>query len=666
MQSIHYEIDHVWVCNFVLPLYFTAGNEAGSRNDFLGTELDSFGVGGGGYIGFYDPELGSDDFKFGPELPAARNRLGLRLRTGRSRRTVRHAEHDPIQAFRTLARTGTHDPGPWFEGFAIDVTTTRADPYDTLVGAATAVLGEQWERDWDALMPTRGSQPKEVQEYELVPRRGHTLGTEEAWDLTYALRTQRGVAAADPDFVFFVANPEALEDDVPAPLLGSFGSTPDSDTDPHEWAIRLTRTHLAWRVARGTGVTVAHTDTGCMPHSELPRGEGGGQASRDLDRDFVDDDFDAQTELRNDNPLPGGPNHGTATGSVIVSARGSDPDAHGVSGVAPDANLVPIRVGNSVVHFSMRRARQAVEYAIMHDLPVVSMSLGGPFPNRRFRRVLQEARRQGILVIAAGGNAIPFRAVVWPARYAEVIAVAACNVRREPWSKSSRGAAIDITAPGEGVWRARVTRAGADVKRSDGTSYATAMTAGAAALWLSRHGVESLRQRYPGRLTDAFRVLLRETAQPEPTLPSADFGGGILDADALLNAPLPTPARERAARPSEVDDSSMGALHALFPDLSSSELEAGLSELLGQPLPRARRAMDDVGEELIFRLATGPRLAHRFAARMRRAAGLRRGRQREAARRAAWTYRDVRVDLVTGASERLRRALDAADTGSTQ
>jgi hypothetical protein len=61
VQNESYTIDHVRVSNFVLPLYFTRGNERGGRNDFLGTTtkdgntLRSFSVNPGGYVGFFDP-----------------------------------------------------------------------------------------------------------------------------------------------------------------------------------------------------------------------------------------------------------------------------------------------------------------------------------------------------------------------------------------------------------------------------------------------------------------------------------------------------------------------------------------------------------------------------------------------------------------------------------
>lgn len=58
VQAQSYVIDGVTVSDFVLPHYFTRDEEAGLRNDFCATDLKSFGVSSGGYIGFFDPEKG--------------------------------------------------------------------------------------------------------------------------------------------------------------------------------------------------------------------------------------------------------------------------------------------------------------------------------------------------------------------------------------------------------------------------------------------------------------------------------------------------------------------------------------------------------------------------------------------------------------------------------
>jgi hypothetical protein len=58
VQAQSYAIDGVNVSDFVLPNYFTPGEEEGVRNNFCGTRLKSFGVTSGGYIGYFDPAKG--------------------------------------------------------------------------------------------------------------------------------------------------------------------------------------------------------------------------------------------------------------------------------------------------------------------------------------------------------------------------------------------------------------------------------------------------------------------------------------------------------------------------------------------------------------------------------------------------------------------------------
>lgn len=94
VQDENYEIDGVKVSNFVLPLYFTADAELGSRNDFLGRKhdgktLESFGINPGGYIGFYDPK----SRKTGEHSSDRRatQRLKIKRRAKRARRSVRYS-----------------------------------------------------------------------------------------------------------------------------------------------------------------------------------------------------------------------------------------------------------------------------------------------------------------------------------------------------------------------------------------------------------------------------------------------------------------------------------------------------------------------------------------------------------------------------------------------
>ena len=105
VQDESYVIDGIDVSNFVLPLYFTASAEHGGRNDFLGTRaqgrtLRSFSVNPGGYIGYFDPKTGKDEYyeMRGDTTAAHRLAVKRRLRTGRGMLRKRRAK---IQMGRT-------------------------------------------------------------------------------------------------------------------------------------------------------------------------------------------------------------------------------------------------------------------------------------------------------------------------------------------------------------------------------------------------------------------------------------------------------------------------------------------------------------------------------------------------------------------------------------
>jgi hypothetical protein len=221
---------------------------------------------------------------------------------------------------------------------------------------------------------------------------------------------------------------------------------------------------------------------------------------------------------------------------VIVSRP-----AGSISGTAPAANLVPIRAIRSVVVVQDGDVAKAVNHARMSGCHVISMSLGGVGFSGALRAAIDAAIADGILVLAAAGNQVGF--VVSPANYSEVVAVAATNIKDKPWDGSSHGSKVDVAAPGESVHCARAKKgpAGAEysVGRSSGTSFSVAQTAGVAALWLAHHGRAALVAKYGKQnLQAVFAHLLRTTAR-KPSGWDTDYGDGIVDAEALLKAPLP-------------------------------------------------------------------------------------------------------------------------------
>jgi hypothetical protein len=99
VQSETYEIDGVKVSNFVLPLYFTGGDEFDGRNDFLGTirpdksTLKSFGVNPGGYVGFFDPETQNYDTYSRGADSKSKKRMQIKSKVKGTRRAIRYQRH---------------------------------------------------------------------------------------------------------------------------------------------------------------------------------------------------------------------------------------------------------------------------------------------------------------------------------------------------------------------------------------------------------------------------------------------------------------------------------------------------------------------------------------------------------------------------------------------
>ena len=260
-----------------------------------------------------------------------------------------------------------------------------------------------------------------------------------------------------------------VEPDVPSTAFGLEPGTilpsqpiPESAGDsehrscsaPKAWALDAVRARDAWRLVpvaphgrnRGQGIRIGHIDTGYSDHPELER------AALDLESDYdlIDGDDNARDPLRRAFfAVLDSPGHGTSTGSVIAGREQGQ-----ISGVAPGATLVPFRAIKSVVQVLDGDVARAVNLARERNCDIISMSLGG----RGFiglQDAIRAALADGMIVMAAAGNKVSF--VVAPASYPECLAVAATNCVSEPWPDSSRGALVDISAPGRACGRRRST-----------------------------------------------------------------------------------------------------------------------------------------------------------------------------------------------------------------
>jgi serine protease len=370
-----------------------------------------------------------------------------------------------------------------------------------------------------------------------------------------------------------------------------------------------------------------HPDTGYRRHPEIAA-----NLLIGLGRDLFRNDDDPEDELQKTFAWQNG-GHGTGTASVIVSPRGAadgNPQ-NAVSGTAPHAKLVPFRVSDSVVVLDTLNLARAIELATDRGVHVISISMGGLGSDRLHDAVVYATSR-GVIVLAAAGNCVQF--VVFPAAYDEVVAVAACDAERGPWKGSSRGRAVDIIAPGDRVWHATANHDDSlnNVSQGSGTSYAVATVAGIAALWLAKHGRNTIISACGGkeRIASTFSQLLRDTATPVPDWPAGQFGGGLVNADALLSAQLPNGRTVPTLVPTATQHAPLGrgglttfghlfegtvrSVAPLFAAAagSPSPLDGRLAELLGTTADKVPSDLGQVGQELAFYLATNPELYRRF------------------------------------------------------
>ncbi len=370
-----------------------------------------------------------------------------------------------------------------------------------------------------------------------------------------------GLVSATPDigstFVIAPDDPDRVER--AADLFLGFTCWVSERALAKDWSVKAMNIPPLWaRGIDGSGITVAQPDSGVATHSEL---DGVLDLSRALN--VLNGTTDPTDPLSSD---MGNPGHGTATASVVASRSSGS-----VLGSAPGAKVVPIRCLNSVVlGIDPTPVAKAILHAVRINADVISMSLGGGLYSRSMAAAMEKAAEAGIIIIAAAGNCVQ-PIVVYPARDRNAIALGGSNHQDKPWKGSSRGRAVVVSAPAENVLVARRTPddGGQEVvKPSQGTSFAVALTAGVAAMWL-QHKTRAHVAQHAARLgtttNTLFKTVLKLTARQPSGWPSS-LGAGIVDAEKVIDfdlASIQSIGTPEAAQP-VTDDALVAALDRSF------------------------------------------------------------------------------------------------------
>ncbi len=255
---------------------------------------------------------------------------------------------------------------------------------------------------------------------------------------------------------------------------------------------------------KGSGVKVAVIDTGIdYTHPDLAANYHGGY-------DFVNVDTDPMDDF----------GHGTHVAGTIAAAD----DGTGFIGVAPDASIYALKALDSNGCGWASDINAAIDWAIVNEMDIVSMSLGGSTDFVSMRKLCQEANDEGIVLVAASGNGYGC-SVSYPAAYGTVIAVSATSVIDNCASFSNIGEEVELSAPGVNI---RSTAPGGGYDSKSGTSMAAPHVSGLAALLLSADNTLD---------TLEVRIILSSTSTDLGDKgKDVYFGNGLINASAALQA----------------------------------------------------------------------------------------------------------------------------------
>ncbi|GIF97374.1 S8 family serine peptidase [Catellatospora citrea] len=290
-----------------------------------------------------------------------------------------------------------------------------------------------------------------------------------------------------------------------------------------QWYLPFLRVAEAHAISQGEGVTVAVIDSGVEgKHPDLT-----GNVLKGFDT-IVGGDGDGWGDDEG---------HGSSMAGLIAGHGHGAGNKDGVLGMAPKAKVLPIRISTAKGHGGGDAIAIGIDEAVKRGVKIISISESAPSADSSVLiKAVERAHAAGVLVLAAAGNQPKDFYVAAPGRYPGAVAVGAVDQQGTVAPVSVRGDEVQLVAPGVDITStSRInTATNTQYRRSSGTSPATAITAGLAALVWSK---------YPQLTADEVLERMTRTAVDKgPAGRDRDYGFGLIDPVAALTAPAAAPS----------------------------------------------------------------------------------------------------------------------------
>lgn len=316
-------------------------------------------------------------------------------------------------------------------------------------------------------------------------------------------------------------------------------------------------------------IKIAVIDTGYHEgHPALPKGFDTPQGIS-----FIEGEENKPAIDRNSGTIAEQNGHGTATMSILagkkVDIQVSDQSYIGEFGAIPFAEIIPIRICETVALIRTGAFVEAVEHAIGQGCEVISMSMAG-VPTKAWASVVNKAYENGVVLVTAAGNSwyrgvasVSPKRILYPARWDRVIAATGVSYNQKPYvmkaqlkekggssedmqgnygPESAMKTAIAAYTPNT-TWATLNDKNNPFRLNGGGTSSATPQIAAAAALWIVRYRkeIDALLKDKPTekwKKVEMVKNALFSTADDSYSESEKYFGQGTLKSfDALSVAP---------------------------------------------------------------------------------------------------------------------------------
>ena len=269
-----------------------------------------------------------------------------------------------------------------------------------------------------------------------------TVPKGQAKEKASAYSSNARVAYAEPDFV--------------AEAIGS----PDDPEFVNQWGMVKIQAPQAWEVTTGSGsINIAILDTGVdLDHPDLA--------------DKIRTGVDITHSAGGADDVYG---HGTHVAGIAAAMTSN---GIGVAGLGYSSTIMNVKVLDDNGMGAYSWIVSGIMWAADNGADIINMSLGAPYASSALEDAVNYAWSKGVVVVAAAGNngdTTP----MYPAYYANCIAVAATDANDARASWSNYGDWVDVAAPGVSVYS---TLKDNSYGYMSGTSMASPLVAGLAAL----------------------------------------------------------------------------------------------------------------------------------------------------------------------------------------